>query len=99
MKIKTLEGFDTELNRNKLDSLKIRLRGPVLLPGDVGYEDSRTVWNAMIDRKPAFVVRCIGITDVIECLKFAKEHNLLLCMKGGGHNIAGLAVTDGAMML
>ncbi|MGV7223487.1 MAG: FAD-binding oxidoreductase [Nitrospinales bacterium] len=77
----------------------MRLRGPVLMPGDVGYEDSRIVWNAMIDRKPAFVVRCIGKADVIECVRFAREHNLLLCIKGGGHNIAGLAVADGAMML
>jgi FAD/FMN-containing dehydrogenase len=75
------------------------LKGPVLVPGDAGYEDSRTVWNAMIDRTPAFVVRCIGVADVIACVKFAREHDLLLCIKGGGHNIAGLATADGAMML
>ncbi len=53
----------------------------------------------MIDRTPAFVVRCIGVADVIACVKFAREHDLLLCIKGGGHNIAGLATADGAMML
>jgi len=99
MKTRTIAGHDIELNWETLDGLKMRLRGPVLMPGDVGYEDSRIVWNAMIDRKPAFVVRCIGKADVIECVRFAREHNLLLCIKGGGHNIAGLAVADGAMML
>jgi len=53
----------------------------------------------MIDRKPALVARCIGVVDVITCVQFAREHNLLLCVKGGGHNIAGLATADGAMML
>ena len=99
MKIKTVTGPEIELGPGTLDGLKMLLRGPLLVPGDANYEDSRTVWNAMIDRKPAFVVRCIGRADVIECVKFAKEHNLLLCIKGGGHNIAGLATVDGAMML
>jgi FAD/FMN-containing dehydrogenase len=79
--------------------LKARLRGPVLLPGDDGYEESRTVWNAMIDRRPAAVARCLGTADVIAGVRFAREHDLLLCMKGGGHNIAGLATADGALML
>ena len=82
-----------------LDSLKMRLKGPVLVPGDAGYDQSRTVWNAMIDRTPALVVRCLGTADVIVCVQFAREHHLLLCIKGGGHNIAGLATADGALML
>jgi FAD/FMN-containing dehydrogenase len=53
----------------------------------------------MIDRRPAMVVRCLGVADVITCVKFASEHRLLLCIKGGGHNIAGLATADGALML
>jgi FAD/FMN-containing dehydrogenase len=53
----------------------------------------------MIDRRPAAVARCLGVADVIECVKFAREHNLLLCIKGGGHNIAGLATADGALMI
>jgi len=99
MKAKTLAGLEIDLNQDTLDGLKMRLRGPVLVPGDTGYEHSRTVWNAMINRKPAFVVCCIGVVDVITCVQFAREHNLLLCIKGGGHNIAGLATADGAMML
>jgi FAD/FMN-containing dehydrogenase len=82
-----------------LDALKPRLAGPILLPGSEGYEASRSLWNAMIDRKPAAVVRCLGTADVIAAVEFAREHDLLLCMKGGGHNIAGLAAADGALML
>jgi hypothetical protein len=99
MTVKTIEGRDIDLKQSALDDLKTRVRGPVLLPGDPGYDESRSVWNAMIDRRPAIVVRCIGVADVIACVRFAREHKLLLCMKGGGHNIAGLATADGAMML
>jgi len=53
----------------------------------------------MIDKNPAFAVLCLGVADVIKCVKFARSHNLLLCIKGGGHNIAGLATADGAMMI
>src|SRR4030095_884156 len=99
MRARTLDGNDIELTPDILNGLKARLRGPLLAPGDAGYEDSRTVWNAMIDRKPALVVRCLGAADVVACFKFAKELQLLLCIKGGGHNIAGLATADGALML
>jgi FAD/FMN-containing dehydrogenase len=99
MKAKTLEGFEIDLNQNTLDSLINCLQGPVTVPGDIDFEQSKTVWNAMIDRSPAFVVRCLGVADVIACVQFARENNLLICIKGGGHNIAGLATADGAMML
>lgn len=99
MKAKTLEGREIDLKQETLDGLKMRLRGPVLTPGDAGYEESRTVWNGMIDRKPAIVARCLGTADVMACVQFAREHALLLCLKGGGHNIAGLATADDALML
>ena len=99
MKVKTREGREADLTQEQLDALKMRLKGPVLAPGDAGYDESRTVWNAMIDRQPALVVRCLGAADVIACVQFAREMDLLLCIKGGGHNIAGLATADGALML
>jgi FAD/FMN-containing dehydrogenase len=99
MKAKTTDGRTIDLPQATLDSLKTRLKGPVLAPGDGGYDESRTVWNAMIDRSPALVVRCLGTADVVACVQFAREHRLLLCIKGGGHNIAGLATADGALML
>lgn len=99
MKARTTQGREIELTPDTFDALKLRLRGPVLLPGDVGYDESRSVWNAMIDRKPAAVARCLGTADVIACVQFARENDILLCIKGGGHNIAGLATADGALML
>ncbi|MFZ0243501.1 MAG: hypothetical protein WAL90_17820 [Desulfobacterales bacterium] len=65
MKAKTMNGGDVDLHRAVIDSLKMSLKGPVLLPGDAGYDDSRSVWNAMIDRRPALVVRCLGTADVL----------------------------------
>jgi FAD/FMN-containing dehydrogenase len=99
MRATTTEGREVDLNQNAFDGLRLRLRGPLLLPGDVGYEESRTVWNAMIDRRPVAVARCLGNADVIACVQFARENDILLCIKGGGHNIAGLATADGALML
>lgn len=99
MLIKTLDGNETELKQDKLESLRIQLSGKLLLPDDAGYEESRKIWNSMIDKKPSVIVRCLGITDVISAVKFARENNLLICIKGGGHNIAGLATADGALML
>ena len=99
MKVKSLNGEEVDLPQDILNGWKARLRGPVLAPGDAGYEDSSTVWNSMISRRPAIVARCLGAGDVIECVRFARQHNLLLSIKGGGHNIAGLAVADDALML
>jgi len=97
--MKTREGREVELNQEKVDSWRVQLRGPAFLPGDTRYDESRTVWNGMIDRRPSIVVRCLGIADVITCVKFARDNDILLCIKGGGHNIAGLASADGALML
>jgi len=99
VKIKTREGREIELKQDKVDSLRMQLPGRVILPGDTGYEESRSVWNGMIDRRPSIVARCLGSADVITCVRFAHDNDLLLCIKGGGHNIAGLATADGALML
>ena len=87
------------MNQKSVDELRARLRGPLLTPSDPGYEDSRTVWNAMIDRRPALIARCLGIADVATCLSFARERNLPLSIKGGGHNVAGLATCDDGLLL
>jgi FAD/FMN-containing dehydrogenase len=94
-----MDGREIDLQQEAVDSFKKRLRGPVIAPGEAGYAESRAVWNSMIDKKPALVVRCLGTADVIACVQFAREHRLLLCIKGGGHNIAGLATADDALML
>lgn len=99
MRAYTTQDREIDVRQDAIDALKLRLRGPLFLPGDAGYEDSRKLWNAMIDRKPAAVVRCLGGADVIACVQFAKDTGILLCIKGGGHNIAGLAAADGALLL
>jgi len=75
------------------------LRGELLFPADGGYDEARSIWNAMIDRRPALIARCRGITDVVTCVNFARQQDITLSIKGGGHNIAGLAVCDGGLML
>lgn len=87
------------LNPNTIQDLRARLRGALLLPGDPGYDDARSIWNAMIDRRPALIVRCLGVADVVTCVNVAREHDLPLSIKGGGHNISGLAVCDDGLML
>ena len=99
MNMKTLNNTNIELSAESLDAFKLRHKGPVITPNSPEFEESRSVWNAMIDRKPGLVLRCLGVADVIEAVNFAREHNLLICIKGGGHNIAGLAIADGALML
>jgi len=79
--------------------LQTRLRGPLLPPGSPAYDEARSLWNAMIDRRPAVIARCLGVADVVTCVQFARERGLVLSVKGGGHNIAGLAVSDGGLML
>ena len=82
-----------------VEKLRAGLQGSLLLPGDPGYDDARSVWNAMIDRKPALIVRCLGVADVMTCVNFARTSGLSLSIKGGGHNISGLAVCDAGLML
>jgi FAD/FMN-containing dehydrogenase len=97
--VSTLAGGDARLDGNDVNALAAGLRGPLLAPGDPGYDTHRAVWNGMIDRRPGLIARCIGDADVLACVGFARKHDLEICIKGGGHNIAGLAVKDGAMML
>ncbi|HXT21358.1 MAG TPA: FAD-binding oxidoreductase [Thermoanaerobaculia bacterium] len=79
--------------------LAASLQGPLLLLGDAAYDEARTVWNAMIDRRPAAIARPAGVDDVRACVRFAGERGLTLAVKGGGHNIAGLAMPEGGLVL
>jgi FAD/FMN-containing dehydrogenase len=95
----TVTGRDFELSGEAIAGLRSQVRGLLITPGEPGYDESRSVWNAMTDRRPAAVVRCLGVADVLTALRFAREQGLLVCVKGGGHNIGGLATADGALML
>jgi len=87
------------LSSSAIDELKTRTRGQVVLPGDALFDEARTIWNGMIDRRPAIIVRCAGVADVRLAVDFARDNALLLAVHGGGHNIAGSAVCDGGMMI
>ncbi len=103
MRATTIDGNEMDLAPEAMTALRGRLRGRLLSSDEpaenAAYEESRSLWNAMIDRRPVAVARCAGTADVVECVRFAREQGLLLSIKSGGHNIAGLAVADGALML
>jgi FAD/FMN-containing dehydrogenase len=81
------------------DALRSGVQGRILLPDDDGYDQARSVWNGMIDRRPAAIVQPLGVADVVEAVRFARRHDLPIAVKGGGHNIAGMAVADDALLL
>lgn len=84
---------------NSVEDLKAAIRGEVLRPGEAAYDEARQIWNAMIDRHPAVIVRCAGVADVRRAVVFARDNDLLLAVRGGGHNIAGSAVCDDGLVI
>ena len=95
----TLEGTKCALGATAVDDLRARMRGPVLAAGDDGYDAARRIWNAMIDKRPGLIARCAGTADVLEAVRFAATHGLLVSVRGGGHNVAGTAVCDAGLMI
>jgi len=92
-------GTETVLEEGAVEALRASLRSPLLRAGDAGYDEARKIWNGMIDRHPALIARCAGVADVIHCVNFARAHQLLVAVRGGGHNASGNAVCDGGLML
>jgi len=82
-----------------LNALGASIQGRVLTPGSPGYDTARTLWNAMIDRRPAAIVQCAVPDDVVQAVRFAATRNLLTAIRGGGHNIAGNACCDGGLVI
>ena len=82
-----------------LDGLREQVRGDVVASGDAGYDEARTVHNAMIDRRPAVVVRCVGTDDVVACVNYARENGLDLAIRGGGHSVPGFGTADDAVVI
>lgn len=85
--------------RPSVGELADGLRGRVVVPGDADYEAARRVWNGMIDRRPAMIVMCAGVGDVMAAVTYARDHGLPMAVRGGGHNVAGTAVADGAVVV
>lgn len=88
-----------KMQATAVDDLKVRFRGDVLLPAEDGYDTARQIWNGMFDRRPGIIARCVGTSDVIHAVNFARDNDLLVAVKGGGHNSAGNAVCDEGIMI
>ena len=82
-----------------VEELKAGFGGDVILPGDEAYDGARTIWNAMVDKRPALIARCATTSDVVRALNFARENGLVLAVRGGGHNIAGSALCDDGVVI
>jgi FAD/FMN-containing dehydrogenase len=87
------------LSKERTDSLKSKVKGQIVLPSDSSYDEVRQIWNAMIDRRPALIVRCAEADDVSHAIAFARENGLEISIRGAGHNIAGNALCDNGVMI
>jgi FAD binding domain/Berberine and berberine like len=95
----TTTGGHTVLGDAAVRQLQARLHGELLLPNHNRYEETRKVWNGMIDKRPALIARCAGMADVSAAVTFAREHPLLVSVRGEGHSVAGKAVCNGGLMI
>src|SRR5437867_7587426 len=87
------------MTKPTIDELRGQIRGDVIASGDEGYEEARKVYNAMIDRRPAVVVRVVNAGDVIAAVNFARENGLALAIRGGGHSVPGFGTCDGGVVI
>ena len=87
------------LNVAAIADLREKIRGPLLTPDAPGYDATRKVFNGMVNKRPALIARCASPSDVVVCVNFARDHDVLLSVRGGGHNFAGKAVCEGGLML
>src|SRR5262245_63965 len=91
----TTTGFGTE----RLEALRTAFSGTLLAPGDAGYEEARRVHNGLIDRRPALIAQCRSAADIAAAIAAAADEGLAISVRGGGHNVAGKAVQDDAVMI
>jgi FAD/FMN-containing dehydrogenase len=99
IRLASLQGGAIVLGTDTVANFRQKLRGNVCLPQEAGYDEARTIWNAMINRHPGAVVRCRGAADIVAAVRFAREHGLLFAVRGGGHNIAGNAVCEDGLLI
>ena len=97
--MRRLKPDDTPTDTEIVQEFEKHLRGGALRPGEDGYDEARSIWNAMIDRKPALIARCAGVADVIASVNLARKYEFLVAVKGGGHNVAGNAVCDDGLLI
>jgi FAD/FMN-containing dehydrogenase len=99
LQVTTTQGKEKELKASVVEAFQASLRGELLYPDSAGYDEARTIHNGMIDRRPALIARCAGVADVLTGVRFAREHELLVSVRGGGHGMPGFAVCDGGLMI
>lgn len=99
LKERKLNGNLETLGRDEFEAFTNQLRGEVVTKQDKKYDEARAIYNAMIDKKPALIVYCSNVADVLSCVNFARRHNTLTAIRGGGHNGPGLALADGGMVI
>ena len=97
--VKTLSGGEATIDDAMVQALSESLQGDVVTPASPSYDEVREIWNAMVDRRPGVIVRCASTDDVVRAVNLARENDLLVTVRGAGHNIAGNSIADGAMMI
>ena len=95
----TTEKMQHPLPTSAWEELKSTLTGTLIFPDSENYDESRAIWNGMIDRKPACIVKCADVNDIVSAVNFGREHQLLVAVKGGGHNAAGFAMCDDGLVI
>lgn len=99
IKVAAVSGTKTTVSASQLEALSSSFRGELFMPGEAGYDEARSIWNAMIDRRPGLIARCTGVADVVEAVRFARDNDLLTAVRSGGHNIAGNSTCDDGMVI
>jgi FAD/FMN-containing dehydrogenase len=93
------DGAERTLSIDEISGFQSRFAGDILWPNDDHYDAARQVWNGMVDKRPGAIARCTQTADVVECVRFARQHHLLVSVRGGGHNYAGKSVCDGGLVI
>jgi len=87
------------VGHDRIERFQAGFRGEVIQPGDSGYETARKIWNASIDKHPGIIARCAGVADVVAAVNFAHENELLVAVRGGGHNVSGRGLCDDGVVI